>query len=146
MKFTQIIYQKQTEEGLFFIIQINSSSAVCPTCQKCSSRVHSRYCRNIDDLPVSGQHVHIQILSHKWFCDNPECPLTIFTERLSWIGPYQRKTDRLEKVIEKVTFSTNCLTAEKVCHFLHIPISHDTLLRRAKTASFENKESPFRRH
>lgn len=61
----QIIYEKQTEEGIFFIIQMNSPSAVCPTCQKCSTRIHSRYCRNIDDLPVSDRHVHFQILSHK---------------------------------------------------------------------------------
>lgn len=111
----QIIYEKQTEKELFFIIQINSTSAICPSCQNCSIRVHSRYCRNVDDLPISDYHVQFQILTHKWFCDNPDCPKSIFTERLSWLQPYKRKTNRLEKAIEKIAFSTNCLTAEKVC-------------------------------
>lgn len=60
-----IIYEKQTKETLFFIIQIDSPSAACPSCQKYSSRPHSRYCRNIDDLPISDRHVHFQILIHK---------------------------------------------------------------------------------
>lgn len=46
-------------------------------------------------------------------------------------------------MIEKIAFSTNCLTAEKVCQSLHIPTSHDALLRRIRTASFENKVLPF---
>lgn len=140
----KVIYEKQTENELFFIIQINSTSALCPSCQNCSTRAHSRYCRNVDDLPILDRHVHFQILSHKWFCDNPDCSKSIFTERLSWLRPYKRKTDRLEKAIEKIAFSTNCLTAEKVCKALHIPISHDTLIRRIKVISFKNETSPFR--
>ncbi|MBO0994843.1 transposase family protein [Bacillus sp. SD088] len=142
----QIIYEKQTESELFFIIQIDSTLAICPSCQNYSTRAHSRYCRNVDDLPISDHHVHFQILTHKWFCDNPYCPKSIFTERLSWLQPYKRKTDRLEKAIEKIAFSTNCLTAEKVCRALQIPVSHDTLLRRVEAVSFENETSPFRRY
>lgn len=95
-------------------------------CHKISDRSHSRYCRRVNDLPYSNLSVQLQILVRKWFCDNSKCASRVFTERLSWLKPYQRRTARLEQVIEKITLSTNCLTAEKVCKALHIRVSHDT--------------------
>lgn len=142
----QIMYKKQSDKEIFLIIKIDSLSAACPSCNISSSRSHSRYCRNVQDLPISDCHVHFQIIVQKWFCDNPDCEKKIFTERLSWLEPYKRKTERLEKVIEKIAFSTNSLTAEKVCQSLHIRVSHDTLLRRFKGVSFNNEVSPFRRY
>lgn len=141
-----VLHEERTEDELFFIVEIDASSARCPSCQKMSYRAHSRYSRHVDDLPISDRHVHFQILLHKWFCDEPACPANVFTQRLSWLQPYKRKTNRLEEVIEKLAFSTNCLTAEKVCKALHIPVSHDTLLRRVKAVTFDKKASPFRRN
>ncbi|MBT2583147.1 transposase family protein [Planococcus sp. ISL-109] len=141
-----LLYHNQTEEELFFIVEVQSLSALCPVCHQLSRRSHSRYCRKVDDLPITDRHVHFQVLIHKWFCDNPDCSTKVFTERLAWLQPYKRKTDRLENLIEKIAFSTNCLTAEKVCRAMHIPLSHDTLLRRVKAASVELTPSPFRGH
>ncbi|WP_156302527.1 transposase family protein [Salinicoccus sp. YB14-2] len=142
----QVIYKVQSEKEIFLIIKIDSQSATCPSCHSGSSHRHSRYCRNVQDLPVSECYFHFQIIVQKWFCDNPDCQKKVFTERLSWLAPYQRKTARLERVIEKIAFSTNCLTAEKVCESLHIRISHDTLLRRVKNVSFNHQASPFCRY
>ncbi|MDN3437270.1 transposase family protein [Planococcus sp. APC 3900] len=141
-----LIYYKQTEEELFFIVEVQSSSALCPACRQISRRLHSRYCRKVDDLPLLDRQVHFQALLHKWFCDNSDCPMKVFTERLNWLQSYKRKTERLENVIEKIAFSTSCLTAEKVCQAMHIPVSHDALLRRVKAASFELTPPSFRRH
>lgn len=49
-------------------------------------------------------------------------------------------------MIEKIAFSTNCLTAEKICRTLLVSVSHDTLLRRVKTTDFDLSPSPFRRN
>lgn len=115
-----VIHQEQTNQNLFMILEVNSSSATCPTCRKPSSRPHSRYCRRVNDLPYSDLTVQLQILVRKWFCVNSECESRVFTERLSWLKSYQRRTERLEQALEKVALSTNCLTAEKVCRVLHI--------------------------
>lgn len=74
-----LLYQEQTEEHLFFIVEVRSSSAHCPSCHYISHHAHSRY---VDDLPVSDRHVHLQVLLHKWFCDDSDCPVKVFTERL----------------------------------------------------------------
>jgi len=139
----QVMYKVQSEKEIFLIIKIDLHSTPCPSCQSDTSRRHSRYCRNVQDLPVSECYFHFQIIVQKWFCDNPDCQKKVFTERLAWLALYQRKTVRLEKVIDKIAFSTNCLTAEKVCESLHIHISHDTLLRRIKNVSFNHPASPF---
>lgn len=141
-----LLYQEQTEGMLFFIVERRSSSAVCPSCHRVSHRTHSRYTRKVNDLPVADRQVNFQVLLHKWFCDHSDCPTKIFTERLPWLQTYKRKTERLEDMIEKIAFSTNCLTAEKVCRILHVSVSHDTLLRRVRAADFDLPPSPFRRN
>lgn len=78
----RILYCEESEDKLFFIVECPSSSAICPTCRHRTPRVHSRYCRKVDDLPVAGRKVHFQILLHKWFCNNPDCSTKVFTERL----------------------------------------------------------------
>ena len=142
----RLLHLEQKEEELYFVVDVRSSSAVCPACHQISWRAHSRYSRHVDDLPVSDCHVHFQVLLHKWFCDNPDCPTKVYTERLAWLHSYKRKTDRLEKTIETIAFSTNCIIAEKVCREMHIPVSHDTLLRRVKARSVDPTPSTFRRH
>lgn len=132
---------------LFFTLKAGSNQAVCPSCSRTSSRVHSQYTRRIDDLPAGDFSVHIQLVTKKWFCDHADCPAKVFTERLDWVRSYGRKTERLEEVIRKIGFSTNCLIAEKVCCSLGIPVSHDTILRRVKhTDNHSVQACPFRRH
>lgn len=82
---------------------------------------------------------------HKWFCDNVDCSKKIFTERLTWLSPYRRKTNRLEETLRTLAFSMSCLQAEKVCHCLHMPTSHDTLLNLIKKADIQSdyENTPF---
>ncbi|WP_347548519.1 transposase family protein [Pseudalkalibacillus hwajinpoensis] len=142
----RILHQTQTADELFFIVEDLSTSSHCPSCDSLSNRPHSRYSRHVRDLPVSQYRVHIQIFLHKWFCDQPDCHKKVFTQRLSWLQPYKRYTERLEGVMRKIAFSNNCLTAEKVCRVLHIPVSHDTLLRLVKKGVSDVTPSPFRGH
>lgn len=134
-------------EKLYAVLKVCSTHARCPKCKWLSPNRHSRYARNVDDLPVSGHSVHLTVLLQKWFCINPDCEAKIFTERLNWLSPSSRKTDRLEKLIRQVGYSTNCLTAEKVCREMRISISHDAILYRIKNEDPpQSKECPFRRH
>lgn len=145
----QLLYFKQTDDVIFLIIELRSSSSKCPKCQATSHRRHSRYTRLVKDLANADTPVEIQVITSKWFCENTECNARVFTERIPWLQPYHRRTERLERVIETIGFSTSCLAAEKICRSLHIPVSHDTILRSIKNKSFtpENPEgSPFCRN
>ena len=141
----EILYEHLDEKNLFYIIEVHSSSAKCPSCDTLSTRSHSRYSREIKDMPQGERHVTMKVFMHKWFCDAPDCPRKIFTERLSWLKPYRRRTNRMEKVLTEIALSTSCLNAEKLCRSLSYPVSHDTLLRLIrKMEPTDERCSPFR--
>ena len=141
----EILCEQLDEKNLFYIIEVHSSSAKCPSCDTLSTRSHSRYSREIKDMPQGERHVTMKVFMHKWFCDAPDCPRKIFTERLSWLKPYRRRTDRMEKVLTEIALSTSCLNAEKLCRSLSYPVSHDTLLRLIrKMEPTDERCSPFR--
>src|ERR1035438_3854545 len=62
-----------------------NGSAVCPACATRSGSRHSRYRRKLQDLPVQGSPVMLQLQVGRWRCGNRRCPRKIFTERVrSW--------------------------------------------------------------
>jgi hypothetical protein len=70
-------------------------SIVCPACQTISSRVHSRYARELGDLPWEGVLVRIYLQTRKFFCGGRDCRRGIFTERLpNTVLRYARRTRR----------------------------------------------------
>ncbi|MGM7634982.1 transposase family protein [Bacillus sp. Hm123] len=143
----KIVHQSIRENKLFFVLDVHSSHATCPACQTCTHRKHSTYIRKVDDLPLAGHQVHLDVHLHKWFCENQRCLTKVFTERLDWLRPYGRKTERLESIIRSIGFATNCIIAEKVCRSMNISISHDTILRRIKRERFNVFGTyPFRRY
>lgn len=126
------------------IYQSSSSSCTCPACGSPSNRVHSHYTRVIQDIPVNEKAVYLQIQVRKFFCTNLLCKRTIFTERFSWVEPYQRRTKRLQKVLTAMTLSINCSAVARIAHIMHINISHDSLLRSIHQMKIPSYAQPYR--
>ncbi|MER2006417.1 MAG: transposase family protein [Psychrobacillus sp.] len=57
----------------------------------CTHR-HSHTNRKIRDLPILGKEGFLHIRLQKWFCRNPQCGTTIFTETFDAAPDYERKT------------------------------------------------------
>lgn len=51
-------------------------------CGHSSSRVHSRYTRNLTDLPWHDRPVRLVLTVRRFFCDTAECHRQIFAERV----------------------------------------------------------------
>ncbi|OIJ20126.1 hypothetical protein BKP45_10080 [Anaerobacillus alkalidiazotrophicus] len=126
-----IHYSKQNEQW-DIILKLITKATSCPSCNCVSTRIHSKYTRRIQDLPMNNLMVCFTIQLNKWYCDNSVCQTKIFTERLSWLESYRRRTKRCEDVLRKIAFSTSCLQAEKISYELKVPASNDTLLRIIK--------------
>jgi transposase len=78
------------------VVRANASSAACPVCGVGSARVHSRYLRQVADLPWLEVAVRLELQVRRFFCDQPDCSRTIFTERLPGVvAPSARRTLRL---------------------------------------------------
>ncbi|MEC1723076.1 transposase family protein [Schinkia azotoformans] len=135
-----------TNDSFLIVVKSSHTSAFCPVCLKPSSRKHSQYSRKVQDLPICNKAVELIILTRRWFCDQPDCTVKVFTERYDWISPKGRRTKRTDELLRKIAFSTSCLSAEKVAKSAHIPVSHDTLLNLVRHTHIEPKVSPFCRH
>jgi len=79
------------------VMEIYSSkkTLVCPYCGSSTSRVHSTYQREIQDIPMQEKQTILLLDVRKMFCDNPECTRKTFAERFEFIAPKAKKTKRL---------------------------------------------------
>src|SRR5262249_59468429 len=73
-------------------------TAACPLCGQDTRRVHSRYTRQLNDLPCLGRCVRLQVVVRRFLCPQSDCPRRIFAERLpGFAAPWARTTDRLRQ-------------------------------------------------
>lgn len=82
--------------GLHVAAQVKQSSAYCPSCERPSQSVHSRYHRHPVDLPSLGNAIHIDLLVRRFYCRNPVCPRRTFAEPVpELLSARARRTRRL---------------------------------------------------
>jgi len=74
------------------------SFSFCPICGTSSRRIPSRYLRKLGDLPWEKLPVTILLQTRKFFCVEPSCRGTIFTEQLpGTVARYSRRTSGYPK-------------------------------------------------
>jgi transposase len=106
-------------------------SPCCPLCSTPALRVHSRYTRQITDLPCSGQQVRLLVQVRKCFCQVPDCARKIFLERLTpFAQPWARVTQRLYQIVQILGLATGGRLGVRVTDRLGIETTRQTILRR----------------
>src|SRR5512135_284042 len=101
----EAIYPTKTHLTVQALCTLKSAS--CPLCQQSSDRIHGSYGRTVADLPCAGRRVTLALTVRKFVCRTPDCPRTIFTERLpDFVQPYARMTNRLSEVLQTLGFAT----------------------------------------
>ena len=83
---------EMSDEVLTITALSTQACPCCPLCGKPSARVHSRYLRQVADLPCGGRQVRLLVQVRTCFCEAPSCRRKIFVERLT---PFARVTQRL---------------------------------------------------
>ena len=111
-----------------------ASRSRCPLCGLVSSRVHSRYCRTVSDLPWHGIFVALEVRARRFFCEEASCERRIFCERLPEIAARARKTDRLEQALLAIALELGGRAGSRLALELGIVAARDALLRRIKGA------------
>lgn len=106
---------------------------ICPDCRRQSRSRHGRSNRNLQDLPVQGKPVTVNLLLSRWRCTNRKCERRTFTDRLPKIAlPYARRTTRVVEIVGLLGHSTGGRPGERLMQRLGMPISDDTILRQLK--------------
>lgn len=103
------------DNGIMYInVESSSITFDCPYCNTPSNKVHSRYERQFQDLPIQGYKVMIVLTNKKFLCKNPDCSHTTFAETFSFIKNKAKMTNRLENEIVSIATSVSSITASKI--------------------------------
>lgn len=117
-------------------ITLTSSRAMlsCPACGSLATRVHSRYCRTLADLPWQGQAVTLALEARCFFCEAATCARRIFAERFPGLTePKSRRSVRLTSLFQAVGVALGGEAGARLATELGLTISPDTLLRLIRT-------------
>ena len=109
------------------------SDAACPSCNRSSNRVHSRYVRILGDLPWEGLPVRIVLETRRFFCRELTCARKIFTEPLpGTVRRYARHSARLGEALHWVTLSLGAAAGARLARRLGLLVSGSSLLRHLR--------------
>jgi hypothetical protein len=95
-----------------------------------SRRIHSRYTRQVADLPSAGRKVRLRVITRRFVCEFRHCRRQIFAERFGGSLPVRaRRTARLECIVHHLGLALGGRPAASFARRLMLPVSNDTLLR-----------------
>lgn len=107
-----------------------SKQSKCPKCGTVSKHHHGTYERKVQDLPILGKNVELQIKAYDYQCDEESCTVKSFAESFDkFLDNYSRKTERLSQFICTTALETSCEGCSRICKSLNIKISGDSIIR-----------------
>lgn len=123
-------------QGLMLTLVTTPKVARCPQCQQLAQRVHSRYWRQVADMPCLGRTVQWTLKARRFFCDNPACPKTTFAERLpAMVAVWSRRSQRLTATQQRLGWALGGGAGARLAAQVGMTTSPDTLLRLVRRAS-----------
>ena len=122
---------EQNESQIRIQLRSITQTSHCPVCGKESAKQYSFYYRQkVNDLPILGKPVVLDIAARMYLCTNEECEVTIFNEYLKdFLGIRGQWTQRCEAFIMALALNTSCEATAAICAKIGIKISGDTVIR-----------------
>ena len=118
------------EDHVTLTVRTSRDTVGCPSCSCPATRIHSRYVRQVADLPCGARSVHLQLHCRRFFCANPACPRRTFSERLpTVVAPSARRTVRQAAQLQQTGLRAGGETGARLLQDAGILISPDTVLR-----------------
>ena len=123
-----------TAGSVHVVARARSGAAACPQCGRPSRQVHSRYRRQLADLPAHGREVRISLTVRRFRCRAKPCRMEIFAERfpLEVTLPRARRTTRLQGLVHHLGLLLGGRPAQALAKRLLLPVSKDTFLRSVR--------------
>jgi transposase len=130
-------------DRITIVVTARQTTADCPTCQRTSGNVHSRYQRRLLDLPWQGRPVSLLMQARRFRCPNTACPRQTFTERVEGaVAAAARRTGRLEGLQRQVALTAGGEAGSRLARRLAMPASPDTMLRLIAKAHAQPRATP----
>jgi transposase len=127
------ITKKEIREKMLYIYCYRASEiSNCTYCGSASSKVHSRYNRELADLPIAHYKVKLIVEVKKYICENADCTHKRFAEILPFASERAKRTSRLDEYIMEIGMKNSSVEAAKIIRKSHADISTQTVLRVIK--------------
>jgi len=105
----------------------------CPSCGCPSARVHDRYHRQLQDVPLAARPVRIALEVRRFVCVNAACSQRTFTEQIpGFTSAYARCTDRLGALLNVVALALAGRAGARMAAALGITAGRMGLLDRVR--------------
>src|SRR5258708_473557 len=125
------------------VAQSQTTSAVCPDCACVSSRIHSRYTRQLADVPWSGRNVRLIVQVRRFFCTRWACARKTFAEALPDVAErYARRTLHLKEALVQLALALGGEAGARLGSALNLACSPDILLRCVRRVLLEPVGKP----
>jgi transposase len=124
---------------LYIYCQRMSEFEKCQYCGTKSYKIHSKYNREIQDLPIAQYKVKLIVEVKKYTCENTECSHKRFAEALSFAKGHSKRTERLDNYIREIGLKNSSVEAAEIIRQTHADISSKTILRVIKKSGDRNK-------
>lgn len=126
------------DSRIIFHVFSMKATQFCPYCGMASTKVHSTYIRNIEDIPIQERQTILRVKTRKMFCNNPECQHKTFSESFEFVEPKGRKTKRLLTRILKTSLSLSSINASSILKEEHVLVGKSTICQLIKkNANFD---------
>ncbi|MFD8494906.1 ISL3 family transposase [Amycolatopsis sp. NPDC059657] len=126
-----VVDQVDAEVGILLIrARPRGTSAVCPDCAAVSAAVHSRYERQLADMPAGGQPVRIMLRVRRFFCRTKDCVRRTFVEQVEGLASRRRRcSSLLSEVLTSIGLALAGRAGARLAAGMAIATSRMTLLR-----------------
>lgn len=134
-----VIKIEKSDKTLYIKCEIKCVAVRCIYCGEESTAIHSRYERNISDLPIQDYQVKLIVKVPKFFCHNEKCSHKTFAYPISFAARNSLRTERLDEYIYKVGLKNSSMDARAQLLNSHVSISNNTILRVIKKNKANHK-------
>lgn len=111
-------------------LKSNTHSFKCPSCGQISTVVRGTYTRKVQDLPIFGKTVWLNVVAREYACQNPECATRSVVETFDGlVALKKRMTLRCQKSILDIAQEASCEGCARLCKKLGYQVSGDTVIR-----------------
>lgn len=130
-------------ERLTLVVESVRRTAVCPQCQRRSSRLHSHYERTLADLPWGTRPVRLRLQARRFRCANRRCARRIFTERFpDLIRVRARRTEAQRLALEEYGLEAGGAGGARLAQRRRLDGSASTILRVVRARPVAGHPTP----
>lgn len=107
-----------------------TKSFYCPECNEKLLKLHATHHRAVQNLPVLGKRVLLDIRVHDFQCQNEDCKTGASSETFhGFLNHYSWMTERLVDLATILALETSCEASARIMKTMNIKISGDTVIR-----------------